>query len=374
MESRCISLPNIFVVTGGGTGGHIYPGIAVAREILRRLPQWGVVFVGTEKGLEAKIIPQEGFPFRTVNVEGLKGSGLFQALKSCVKVPLSVYQAVRLLKELNPIGVLGTGGYASGPVVYAAYLMRIPTIILEPNVYPGLANRLLRRSVDKIAICFPETEKFFPKEKTVLTGNPVRREIVEVGKSPPPAGLDRRTVLIFGGSQGAHKINMAVVEALPYLSPWKEAVQLIHQTGEADFDRVAEGYRLAGFSGELHKYIRSMPQAYARAHLVICRAGATTVAELTACGKPAILIPYPYAIYNHQELNAQALAKAGAAEVIRDQDLSGKVLAEHIIAFIKDPDRFSEMHIRSKALGKADATQRLCDEILNVIRLKEEAL
>jgi UDP-N-acetylglucosamine--N-acetylmuramyl-(pentapeptide) pyrophosphoryl-undecaprenol N-acetylglucosamine transferase len=389
MQPKCVYLPSNFVIAGGGTGGHIYPGIALAREIEQRFTEWKVIFVGTEKGLEAKIVPREGFQFKTLDVAGLKGTGLLQKLKTGLKLPFSIYQAIRLLKELNPVGVLGTGGYASGPVVYAAYLMRIPTVILEPNIYPGLANRILGRSVGKIAICFAETEKFFPKGKTVLTGNPVRREIVEAGKTALPEigpftpsipletakpDVSKMTILIFGGSQGAHTINMAVVETLPYLIPWKDSIHLIHQTGEADFEQVTKGYRQARFSGEIQKYIDSIPQVYARSHLVVCRAGATTVAELTACGKPAILIPYPYAIYNHQELNARSLAKAGAAEMILNRDLSGKVLAEHILTFIKNPDRLNEMHNQSKMLGKADATERLLNEILQVIELKEEKL
>lgn len=372
MELRCVALPNIFVIAGGGTGGHIYPGIALAQELQKRFPQWGIVFIGTKKGLEAKIVPREGFQFKTIDVEGLKGSSIRQILKASIKLPRSVYQAVRMLKELNPIAVLGTGGYASGPVVYAAYLMRIPTIILEPNIYPGLTNCLLSKSVDKIAICFSETEKFFPKGKTVLTGNPVRQEILEMNNAPLNEG--KLTVLIFGGSQGAHKINMAVVEALPYLIPWKDALHLIHQTGEADFDRVVEGYHQAGFSGEIQSYLDSIPQIYGKSSLVISRAGATTIAELTACGKPAVLIPYPYAVYNHQELNAQALVAAGAAEMILDQDLSGKVLAECLIAFIKNPDKLKKMHIQSKILGKVEATKRLCNEILSIIMSKQEAI
>lgn len=370
MEPTCIYLPSNFVIAGGGTGGHIYPGIALAQEIRRRFREWEVIFIGTKKGLEAKIVPREGFPFKVVDVTGLKGATPLQTVKSCLKLPRAFFQAIRLLKELNPVGVLGTGGYASGPVVYAAYFMRIPTIILEPNVYPGLTNRLLSKCVDKIAICFPETEKFFPRGKTVLTGNPVRREIVQVGETFPPLKEGKLHVLIFGGSQGAHKINMAVLEALPYLAPWKNSLHFIHQTGEADFDQVVEGYRQAGFSGELQKYIDSIPRVYARAHLVVCRAGATTLAELTACGRPAILVPYPYAVYNHQELNARSLAAAGAAEVILNQDLSGKVLAEHLITFIKNPEKLNTMHLQSKALGKADATERLLKEIINILEMK----
>ncbi len=322
------------VIAGGGTGGHLYPGIAIARELLREGGN-EVLFVGTEQGIEARVLPKEGFNVRFITVGKLKGMKLMSALKTVLTLPRSMYQSFRVLKEARPDVVIGVGGYASGPMGIAALGLGVPLIIVEPNSYAGLVNRKLGKLANKVVLCFPGTDrlKFFSKEKTEHIG-PLVRKGIELGNRETALqgfGLDPEMylVLVMGGSGGAHAINMAMKDASRYLRD-VPGLQILHQTGEKDASDVAAAYRENGMRAAVVPYIYDMTGAYAAADLVVSRAGATTVAELAVCGKRAVLIPFPFAADNHQEYNARALAARGAAEVIVQKELRPELLAEMI--------------------------------------------
>jgi UDP-N-acetylglucosamine--N-acetylmuramyl-(pentapeptide) pyrophosphoryl-undecaprenol N-acetylglucosamine transferase len=322
------------VIAGGGTGGHLYPGIAIAREVLAEAGN-EVLFIGTEQGIEARVLPREGLPARFITVGKLKGMNVGAIVKTVFTLPRSIIQSLMLLREVKPDVVIGVGGYSSGPVALAAWVLRRPLIIVEPNSYPGLANRVLGKLAKKVVLSFPGTNrlKLFTEKKTVQTGPLVRTGIT--GGSREKALRDfslepgRFTVFVMGGSGGAHAINMAMKEAARLLKD-VPGIQVLHQTGEKDAQDVAAGYRTAGVKATVLPYIHDMTGAYAAADLVVSRSGATTVAELAVCGKRAVLVPYPYAADNHQEHNARTLAAAGAAEVIIQKDLAADRLAEMI--------------------------------------------
>ncbi len=322
------------IIAGGGTGGHLYPGIAIARELLRQAGN-DVLFVGTEQGIESRVLPKENLPVRYITAGKLKGMGIGSIVKTMALIPLGMFQSARLLGAFRPHVVIGVGGYASAPVAFAAWLLRIPLIVLEPNSYAGLANRLIGRIADSVVLSFPGTNEqgFFPAEKAVLTG-PLVRDGIDMGVRDRALaefglGSDRFTVLVFGGSGGAHAINSAMKEAAGALRSVK-GLQVLHQTGEKDAEEVRAGYAAAGVAAVVLPYIYDMAGAYAAADLVVCRSGATTVAELAVCGKPAVLVPYPFAADNHQEYNARTLAARGAAEVVLQKELTAEALARII--------------------------------------------
>jgi len=319
------------VIAGGGTGGHLYPGIAIARELLRESGN-EVLFVGTRSGIEAKVLPKEGLPIRFISVGKLKGMKLLSIVKTMAMLPMSVIQSLMVLRTVRPDVVIGVGGYSSGPMGLAALGLRVPLFIVEPNSYAGLANRNLGKLANKVILCFPGTgaHKFFAPGKTVHLG-PLVRQGIEKGdcnKSLAAFGLEpgRFTVFVMGGSGGAHAINTAMMQAAAYLRDIRE-FQVLHQTGEKDAVVVAAGYREAGVNAVVLPYIHDMAGAYAAADLVVARSGATTVAELAVCGKRAVLVPFPFAADNHQEYNAMALAARGTAEVIIQKDLTPEKLA-----------------------------------------------
>jgi UDP-N-acetylglucosamine--N-acetylmuramyl-(pentapeptide) pyrophosphoryl-undecaprenol N-acetylglucosamine transferase len=319
------------IIAGGGTGGHLYPGIALARELLREQGN-EVLFVGTREGIEAKVLPREGLPVRFITVGKLKGMGLLSIIKTLGTLPGSLAQSLGLLRGARPDVVVGVGGYASGPVAVAARCLRIPLLIVEPNSYAGLANRKLGKLADRIILCFPGTgsQRFFSPGKTERLGPLVRRGIEEGSREEALAGfgLDPEgfTVFAMGGSGGAHAINMAMKEAARLLAEVKR-LQILHQTGEKDVEDVTAGYREAGVRAAVLPYIHDMAGAYAAADLVVSRSGATTVAELAVCGKKAVLIPFPHAADNHQEYNARTLAERGRADIIIQKDLTAEGLA-----------------------------------------------
>lgn len=322
------------VIAGGGTGGHLYPGIAIAREVLKEKGN-DVLFIGTEQGIEAKVLPREGLPIRFITVGKLKGMKVGSIMKTMAMLPLSVMQSIRLLREARPDVVIGVGGYSSGPVALAAWVIRIPLLIVEPNSYAGLANRKLGKLARKVILCFPGTgaQHFFPAEKTKKVG-PLVRQGIDGGnreKALKDFGLEPEnfTVFVMGGSGGAHAINMAMKEAAIDLKKI-EHLQVLHQTGEKDVAEVAAGYREAGVKAAVLPYVHDVAGAYATADLVVSRSGATTVAELAVCGKRAVLIPFPFAADNHQEYNARALAERGTADVIVQRDLTPETLAGFI--------------------------------------------
>jgi UDP-N-acetylglucosamine--N-acetylmuramyl-(pentapeptide) pyrophosphoryl-undecaprenol N-acetylglucosamine transferase len=322
------------MIAAGGTGGHLYPGIAIARELLRE-PGTEAVFVGTDQGVEARVLPKEGLPLRLLPAGKLKGMSIVARVRTLLALPRSLSAAVKLLRSERPAVVVGIGGYASGPVGLAAWMLRIPVLIVEPNAYAGLTNRILGRIAKKVFVSFPgrDSQNLFPARKKVLTGPLVRKGIDggEAWQALTTFGLEpgRFTVFVMGGSGGAHAINMAMRVAAADLAR-VPGIQILHQTGEKDTAEVERGDRESGVTCAVLPYIQDMAAAYAAADLVVARSGATTVAELAACGKRAVLIPYPYAADRHQEHNAWSLAEGGGAEVIIQEDLTPGKLAQVI--------------------------------------------
>jgi UDP-N-acetylglucosamine--N-acetylmuramyl-(pentapeptide) pyrophosphoryl-undecaprenol N-acetylglucosamine transferase len=359
-------------IAGGGTGGHVFPGIAIAKELKKSSDRTEVTFIGTSEGIEARVVPKEGFEIRFISSEGIVGRGIYRSIRSICRVPLSLKDSYSILKDFKPDIVLGVGGYCSGPVVLSAVLMGIPTIIHEQNTIPGLTNKLLGRFVNIVAVTYLESMDFFPKDKTYLTGNPVREEILggERERGYRAFRLDKElfTIFVFGGSSGANKINNALSEALVYLEDFKDKIQFLHQTGERDFNFVREFYHSRGFRGTIIPFVYDMADAYAVADLVISRAGATTLAELAACGKAAILVPYPFAAGNHQETNARKLWDVGAAQMIIDRELNGRTLSSLIRYLFEEPDAIGEIERISKSLGKPDATKKMLELIKGLIK------
>lgn len=343
------------VIAGGGTGGHLYPGIAIAREVLSESGS-EVLFIGTRHGLEARVLPEEGLPVRFITAGRLKGMNIMSILKTLATLPVSVRQAARLMREARPDVVVGVGGYSSGPAGLAAWIMRIPLVIVEINSYAGLANRLLSHLADRVALCFPGTARkdFFPQDRTVLLGPLVRRGIDSGDKETALRGfgLDagRFTVFVMGGSLGAHAINAAMTDAGATLKDIS-GIQILHQTGDRDIAEVVSAYRKAGIKAAVYPFIKDMAGAYATADLVVSRAGGTTVAELMTCGKRAVLIPYPFAADNHQEHNARALAASAAAEVLLQKDLTAERLSGLIRKYAGAKSREAITPVRSSAAG-----------------------
>jgi UDP-N-acetylglucosamine--N-acetylmuramyl-(pentapeptide) pyrophosphoryl-undecaprenol N-acetylglucosamine transferase len=359
--------PLAVVIAGGGTGGHLYPGIAVAREVLQRLPEATVTFAGTARGIEARVVPREGFELDLLRSAGLKATSPAARLRGFGLLPLSGIDAWRILSRRRPDIVLGVGGYSSGPVVLAAAMRGIPTMLLEQNAVPGLTNRLLARVVRAAAVNFASTVSFFGR-RAFVAGNPIRQEFVVAATRETRAGDGASgappRVLIFGGSQGAHAINMAMVEAASRLADRRLA--LTHQTGERDLESVRAAYRKAGLDARVEPFLYEMDREMTAADLVVCRAGATTLAELTAAGKPAVLIPLPTAADDHQRKNAEVMVAAGAAEMIEQKDLSGVAIAGRITALVDDADRRSGMAAAARALARPDAARVIVDRALEL--------
>ncbi len=355
------------LIAAGGTGGHIYPGIAVAKEILRRSADSKVLFVGTARGLETKIVPENGFELALINSAGLKNVGLFGKIKGLWVLPQSFFEARKLIREFEPDAVVGAGGYVSGPVLLMASLMRVPTLVMDSNALPGFTNRRLAPFVTKAALTFDEALPYFGK-KGIVTGNPVRGEFFDI---LPKARGAQLNILIFGGSQGARAINNAMTEALRFLEADKYKLNIVHQTGELDFEKNEELYKRAGWeTADIRKYISDMVSEFAESDLIICRAGATTCAELAAAGKAAIMIPLPTAADDHQRRNAEALERSGAAKMILQKDLNGEKLAHEIKSFISSPEKITAMETSAKKLAKADAAKVTVNLIENLAKGK----
>lgn len=348
------------LIAAGGTGGHIYPGIAVAKELLRRDASSEVLFVGTAKGLETRIVPENGFQLSLINSAGLKNVGFKGKLKGITLLPKSFLEARQIIKQFRPHVVVGAGGYVSGPVLMMAAIMGVPTLVMDSNALPGFTNRQLARFVDKAALTFAESIPYFGS-KGVVTGNPVRAEFFDV---PAKQRGDVFHILIFGGSQGARAINNAMSDALDHLKDVAGKLTITHQTGEADFEKIREIYSRSAFpDADVRPFISDMYIEFARADLVISRAGATTCAELSAAGKAAIMIPLPTAADDHQRKNAEAIENAGAAKMLIQADLSGERLAVEIKQLIEHPDTITKMEGAAKGIGRPDAAERTADLI-----------
>jgi UDP-N-acetylglucosamine--N-acetylmuramyl-(pentapeptide) pyrophosphoryl-undecaprenol N-acetylglucosamine transferase len=354
------------VVAGGGTGGHLFPGLAVASEFSRRNACSRILFVGAGRPFECEAVRRAGYPHRSVAVEGIKGRAGVDKLRAALKIPGALRHSAAILADLGADLVMGVGGYAAGPVALAAWLKGIPVVLCEQNVVFGITNRLLLPMAQRVYVSFEQTAAGFDPRKMRCTGNPVRRQILDAAAAGPAARPQRLTVMVVGGSQGAHAINLAVKEALPHLRcPAK--VRFIHQTGRADREMVAAAYRQAGIAAEVKDFFHEMASRYARADVIVCRAGATTVAELTALGKAALLVPYPHAADNHQERNARVLLEQGAARMILERDLSGAILARLLDSWIAAPGRLGEMASGSRRLGRPEAANRIVDDCYQLL-------
>jgi UDP-N-acetylglucosamine--N-acetylmuramyl-(pentapeptide) pyrophosphoryl-undecaprenol N-acetylglucosamine transferase len=355
--------PLAVVVAGGGTGGHLYPGIAVAREILEREPKAVVTFAGTARGIESRVVPREGFALDLIRSGGLKGKDVGDRLRGLGLLPLGALDAWRLLSRRRPDLVIGVGGYSSGPVVLLAALRGVKTMLLEQNAVPGLTNRSLAPFVGAAAVTYEATLPFF-RGRGFVSGNPVRPQFLAIGAAPPGRGGPAR-VLIFGGSQGAHAINVAAVEAAPRLAA--AGLDVTHQTGERDLAMVREGYARAGLVARVEPFLFEMDREMSEADLVVSRAGATTLAELTAAGRPSILVPLPTATDDHQRKNAQVLADAAAAVVIDQRELTGERLASAVIGLAGDPARRATMAAAARGLARPEAARAIVDRALALV-------
>jgi UDP-N-acetylglucosamine--N-acetylmuramyl-(pentapeptide) pyrophosphoryl-undecaprenol N-acetylglucosamine transferase len=336
--------------------------VALVEELRAREPGAEVLFVGTARGIEARVVPQLGYPLELIDASGLKTVGALGAVRGFLRIPKALWQSRRILSRFKPDVVVGVGGYASGPVVLAAWLSRIPTAVLEQNSIPGLTNKILGRLARLSFVAFEGTRRFFPPKRVVLAGNPIRAKL---RAGPAPTRSETFRIFCFGGSLGAKAVNALVIEAAGLLAEKKVAFSLVHQTGKEEKDAVVARYKDMGLADrtDVRDFIDDMAAEYARADVVVARAGATTVAELTAIGRPAILIPYPFAADNHQEKNALALAAVGAAEVFRQSDLTGAKLAETLTDLAKDRDRLDRMASAMKSLGRPDAAKDVVDRI-----------
>jgi len=360
------------VIAGGGTGGHLFPGIAIAQEFLDRNPENSVLFVGTERPFEISILSETGFKHETITAEGFKGRGFWNQIVSISKIPKGVIESILILKRFKADLVVGVGGYSAGPLVTGAWLLGINIVLHEQNILPGITNRILSRFANRIYVSFKETKAGLNPKKIRITGNPVRKEILQIAReqkdvNTADSGQRRQfTILILGGSQGAHSINMAVLEAIECIED-KEAHFFVHQTGAHDEIRVKSVYREQGVPCKVQAFFNDMARQYQKADLIICRAGATTVAEVKAIEKGVIFIPFPFAADNHQVLNARSLVDAGAAEMILEKDLSGNALAERINFYAANPNDLHRMASRAGDLGRVDAAAAIVDDCNELI-------
>ncbi len=365
-------MQNRVVIAGGGTGGHLYPGIALATALKNYDDAMDITFVGTQQGIESKILPREGWPLKTIHSGGLLGKKGFNRLLAWIKIPAGTLQSLAFLLRKRPGLVVGVGGYVSGPLVLSAWVLRIPILIQEQNAIPGITNKYLGKIADKIAVSFAEAKKYFPENKVVVTGNLIREEFCATREKSTPLPSDKFNILVLGGSQGAHSINRGMVDAIDFLANKKDRFHITHQTGESDCERVKNQYAEKNMSADVRAFIHDMAEQYSKASLIICRAGASTLGEITACGKMAVLIPYPHATHNHQEVNARVLEAANAGEVVLDKDVSGERLAQSILRAYEQPEKRLEMESNCYALGKRDATEKALQLCLTLMKLTPE--
>ena len=353
------------LIAGGGTGGHLFPGLALAEEVKTRHPRNDVLFVGTSRGLETRIVPKNGFPLELIEVGPLKRQGALQTFRGLMRIPRALWQSRRILRRFDPDVVVGVGGYASGPLVIAAWMMRIPTAVQEQNALPGFTNRTLGRFARACFIAFEEARAAFPPERTHLLGNPIRRAFLDNYLHSKEPSEERLSMLVTGGSQGAHVLNLRVAEALETLAPaLGSRLRVVHQTGEKDLEEIAGRYQAlekSGMEAKATAFIDDMAQAYAQADLLVCRAGATTIAELTVCKKPAILVPFPYAADDHQTVNARSMVRNGAAILLPEQELTGEKLAGELRALEGDRERLRRMARQSGLLGRPQAAREIAE-------------
>jgi UDP-N-acetylglucosamine--N-acetylmuramyl-(pentapeptide) pyrophosphoryl-undecaprenol N-acetylglucosamine transferase len=351
------------VMAGGGSGGHVVPLLAVARELQSRGHE--CVFVGTRTGFEARMVPAAGFPLEFIEIGGLKRVGAWRTIRTLTQLPLSVLKVIRMLDRLRPAAIFSLGGYAAGPVVLASLRKHLPLVVMEPNAMPGLTNRQMGRFVARSLLSFPEAAKFFPRGKSEITGLPVRPEFFAIAHKPRESKL---TILITGGSQGSRTLNQAAAASWRYFREAGSPVRFIHQTGVSGHELLAKKFAEAGMDGEIVPFIDDMPGAFRSADLVICRAGAGAVSELAAAGKPSILVPLPTAADQHQLRNAEAFDKAGAARLILDHDMDGGRLFEEVGKMSSQPDFLRRMGERARTFAHPNAARRAAEVLEEVMQ------
>ncbi|BFU92576.1 MAG: UDP-N-acetylglucosamine--N-acetylmuramyl-(pentape ptide) pyrophosphoryl-undecaprenol N-acetylglucosamine transferase [Nitrospira sp.] len=360
------------VIAAGGTGGHLYPAVALAREFLRRDPSTNILFVGTVRGVESRVLAHEGFELALITAKPVMGKGLLDVVKGVLSVPIGIRQSLAILKRRRADLVIGVGGYTSPTMLVAAALKGIVRVILEPNAHPGLANKVVASFAQRIFLAFESAGTFFDRRKVRIVGTPIRQEFLVQPTDNASTKQEGWHVLIFGGSQGARAINTAVLEGLPLLNQRLPDLTITHQTGEGDLERVRDGYRSLGIQAKVVSFLYEMPTVLRTADLVVARAGAMTIAELTACGKAAILIPLPTAIYDHQMKNARAMEVAGGAVVLPQADLTGGKLGELIEAVLSNPQRLEKMQRKSLEMRRIDAGEVIVDECYALMGLTHD--
>ncbi len=357
------------MIAGGATGGHLFPGIAIAESLSEQVPDSTVMFVSTGTDLERGVLPKTGFAFEIIPTEGIKGRGPGATARAVAKLVRGVGRAMLLIRRYRPDIIIGMGGYSSAPMIFGGRLMRVRIALHEQNALPGVSNRLLARFADRVFIALPPAAEQFPADKVILTGNPVRRDIqaaaAGIGSARPDSG-GRFTVLILGGSQGAGGINRAVTAALAHLED-KDRYYFVHQTGAADEKTVRDAYRHHGVDARVQPFFEDMAEQYAGADFLICRAGATTVAEITSLGKVALLVPFPYAADDHQTRNAEALTAVAGAEMIQERELTGPLVADKIAWYADHPEKLADMAARARSLGHPGAGRRVVEECLALV-------
>jgi UDP-N-acetylglucosamine--N-acetylmuramyl-(pentapeptide) pyrophosphoryl-undecaprenol N-acetylglucosamine transferase len=356
------------ILAGGGTGGHVIPALAIAQELQRRY-QAEVLFIGTARGIENRLVPAAGFPLQLVKVGALNRVSLATRLRTALDLPRAIFAAAGMLNEFQPDVVIGVGGYASGPAMLAAILKHTPTLAFEPNLVPGFANRMVARFVSAAAVHFEQTAEHF--RNAVVTGVPVRPAFFQIPKKAYSSGSP--TLLVFGGSQGARAINQAVIRSLPELTRRLPGLHMIHQTGEREYNEVQAAYAGTAISAEVHKFIDDMPAFFARADLVLCRSGASTVAEIAAAGKPAIFVPFPRAADDHQRRNAEAMEQANAAVVLEETRLDEVWLVDTVEALLADPARLGRMSDAARSMSHPDAAKEIAELAAKVAGMGEQA-
>lgn len=364
-ESTGINRQVRLLLTGGGTGGHLFPAVAAAQNLCARMPGSHVLFIGTRRKLDREHLERYGFTVKTVHSLGLKGKSFTALLQALAILPVTFCQACYQILRFKPQVVCGVGGYVTGPVVAAASILGIPTVIHEQNSIPGMANRKLGRVAGKVCVSLPDSRDYFPAGKTVLTGNPVRSAILDLSLLPPRSN-QKTTLLILGGSQGAHAINELMVEIFSSKDDAFGKLKVIHQTGKADEEMVAKAYKTAGIDAHVSAFFADMAEIYGQADIVVSRAGATTLAELAVLGKPALLIPYPYAADNHQEKNGAWYAAGGGAVLLQQFDLTAGKLKSVLEPLIEHPEKRQQMSEAMKQLGIPNAAERIVDICLQM--------
>ncbi len=351
-------------IAGGGTGGHVFPGIAIVEEVSSRI-NTAIQWIGTGRPVEVEALSHREWDYHVLKVRPISGTSLSNVAASLFHLPVPIMKAVGILRSFRPHAVVGLGGYVSGPVVIAAWLLGIPAILHEQNLIPGLANRIASRFANLICVSFDETLSYFPEEKAVVTGNPVRPSLLSAKTSPPSQDVYR--ILVMGGSQGARGINTLASSALAVVAQSGVPIEVLHQSGQMDIDEVKQKYGGSSIKAEVVPFIKDMGSAYSWADIVICRAGASTIAELTVLGKPSILIPFPAAAGDHQEKNARALEAQGAAICCREEETGAVRFASLLQELFSHPDRLKKMGVNAKKMGRAGATSEIASIILRTV-------